>query len=185
MKNRNRFTKSLIMIALVGVVIGVVALWLTTLVRAFNPQPDPPAFGLISLNPGQNLRLNVVNQLVPPTDPDRLGRAMRHAMLGFDLYMMSTGGPPSSADMSPGSCITAHHFANRQSCEVTLAPGEAASFDLPISTEVGMSQVLPLVQDDDRNQHPALVYTLEVRENGKTLYTMPPVQRSGPTEPSR
>jgi hypothetical protein len=165
---------------------AVVGVWLTTYVRAFNPQPDPPAFGLISLNPGQTLRLNVVNHLTPPPDPDRLGRAARHAMLGFDLYMSSTGSPASiGAVLPPGHCITAHHFANRQSCEVTLAPGEATSFDLATSTEVGMNQVLPLVQDDDRNQHPALIYTLEVRENGKTLYTMPAVQRSVPTEPSR
>ena len=179
MKNKNLFTRSLVLIALVGVLMAIAGFWLTTYVRAFNPQPDPPAFGLISLNPGQTLRLNVVNHLVPPPDPDHQGRATRHAMLGFDLYMTSTGSPASSADVPPGPCITAHHFANRQSCEVTLAPGEATSFDLATPTEVGMTQVLPLVQDDDRNQHPALIYTLEVRENGKTLYTMPAVQRSG------
>ena len=181
MKNRNLFRRSLVLIALVGVVMAVVGIWLTTYVRAFNPQPDPPAFGLISLNPGQTLRLNVVNRLVqPPPDPDRQARATRHAMLGFDLYMNSTANSTSSgADVPPGPCITAHRFANRQSCEVTLAPGEATSFDLAASTEVGINQVLPVVEDDDRNQHPALIYTLEVRENGKTLYTMPAVQRSG------
>ena len=180
MKNRNVFTRSLVMIALVGVVMAVVGFWLTTYVSAFNPQPDPPAFGLISLNPGQTLRLNVVNRLTPPPDPDRLGRGTRHAMLRFDLYMPSTGSSASvGAVLPPEHCITAHRFTNRQSCEVTLAPGEATSFDLAAATEVGMNQVLPLVEDDDRNQHPALIYTLEVRENGKTLYTMPAVQRSG------
>src|SRR6195256_3656290 len=115
MKYRNVFTKSLVMIALVSVVMAVVGVWLITYVSAFNPQPDPPAFGLISLNPGQTLRLNVVNRLTPPPDPDRLARATRHAMLGFDLYMTSTGSPASSADVPPAPCITAHHFANRQS----------------------------------------------------------------------
>jgi hypothetical protein len=180
MTYRNAFSKSLFMIALVGVLMAIFGVWLTTHVRAFNPQPDPPAFGLISLNPGQTLRLNVVNRLVPPPEPDRLARATRHAMLGFDLYMMGpVGSISTAADVPPGPCVTAHHFANRQSCEVTIAPGDAASFDLPISTEGGMNQVLPLVQDDDHNQHPALIYTLEVRENGKTLYTMPAVERSG------
>lgn len=27
---------------------------------AFNPQPDPPAFGIVSINPDQTIRLNVV-----------------------------------------------------------------------------------------------------------------------------
>jgi len=145
------------------------AFWLTIRVRAFNPQPDPPAFGLVSVNPGQTLRLNVVNRLTPPPEPDRMGRATRHAMLAFDMYR---------ADVPPGSCPTAHRFADRQSCEVTLAPGEAASFDLTSAAEIGLTQVLPAVQDDDRNQSPALVYTLEVRENGKTILLLPAVQRS-------
>jgi len=145
------------------------AFWLTIRVRAFNPQPDPPAFGLVSVNPGQTLRLNVVNRLSPPPEPDRLGRSTRHAMLAFDMYR---------ADVPPGPCATAHLFADRQSCEVTLAPGEAASFDLTSATEIGLTQVLPAVQDDDRNQSPALVYTLEVRENGKTILLLPAVQRS-------
>jgi len=145
------------------------AFWLTIRVRAFNPQPDPPAFGLVSVNPGQTLRLNVVNRLTPPPEPDRMGRATRHAMLAFDMYR---------ADVPPGPCATAHRFADRQSCEVTLAPGEAASFDLTSAAEIGLTQVLPAVQDDDRNQSPALVYTLEVRENGKTILLLPAVQRS-------
>jgi len=145
------------------------AFWLTIRVKAFNPQPDPPAFGLVSVSPGQTLRLNVVNRLTPPPEPDRMGRATRHAMLAFDMYR---------ADVPPGPCATAHRFADRQSCEVTLAPGEAASFDLTSAAEIGLTQVLPAVQDDDRNQSPALVYTLEVRENGKTILLLPAVQRS-------
>ena len=169
MKYRNVFTKSLVMIAFVGIVMAGAGVWLTTYVRAFNPQPDPPAFGPVSVNPGQTLRLNVVNRLSPPPEPDRLGRSTRHAMLAFDMYR---------ADVPPGPCATAHRFADRQSCEVTLAPGEAASFDLTSAAEIGLTQVLPAVQDDDRNQSPALVYTLEVRENGKTILLLPAVQRS-------
>ena len=90
-------------------------------------------------------------------------------MLAFDMYR---------ADVPPGPCRTAHSFADRQSCEVTLAPGEAASFDLTSAAEIGLTQVLPAVQDDDRNQSPALVYTLEVRENGKTILLLPAVPRS-------
>src|SRR5258705_13629119 len=34
------------------------ALWRPA--RAFDPQPDPPAFGVVSINPAQIIRLNVV-----------------------------------------------------------------------------------------------------------------------------
>jgi hypothetical protein len=33
---------------------------LTGTAAAFNPQPDPPAFGIVSINPDQTIRLNVV-----------------------------------------------------------------------------------------------------------------------------
>ena len=167
MKTRRRLVTTFASCAFIAM--ALMAFWLTIRVRAFNPQPDPPAFGLVSVNPGQTLRLNVVTRLSPPPEPDRLGRSTRHAMLAFNMYR---------ADVPPGPCATAHLFADRQSCEVTLAPGEAASFDLTSATEIGLTQVLPAVQDDDRNQSPALVYTLEVRENGKTILLLPAVPRS-------
>jgi hypothetical protein len=43
---------------------------------------------------------------------------------------------------------------------------------------MGITQVLPAVQDDDPNKNPALVYTLEVREGGKVIHLLPAVQRS-------
>ena len=47
--------------AVLGVAAGALvvgAAW-TTLV-AFDPQPDPPAFGVISITPDQTIRLNAV-----------------------------------------------------------------------------------------------------------------------------
>ena len=170
MKTRLRLVKTVAALALIAAAIFVT--WVTTRVKAFNPQPDPPAFGLITLNPDQSLRLNVVNRL----DTDRMGRATRHAMLGFDLYRMDLRGPFIQA--MPGSCLTAHKFADQQSCEVTLMPGEAASFDLAPPADGVVTQVLPSVQDDDRNQHPSLFYTLELREGGKTLYMIPAAQNT-------
>lgn len=174
MKTRNRFAK-LLTLGLFIFAAGVVcAVWRVTQVQAFNPQPDPPAFGLISLNPGQSLRLNVVNRLTPPPEPDSSAsqRLTRHASLGFNLYLMGSM-IPSNADVPPGPCIGAHCTAPRQASEVTLGPGQAASFDLDTPTEVSGLQALPIVQDDDRN-NAALVYTLEVREGGRTIYAMLP-----------
>lgn len=37
-------------------------------VEAFNPQPDPPGFGIVGITDGQTLRVNVVNTAIPP-DP--------------------------------------------------------------------------------------------------------------------
>jgi hypothetical protein len=37
--------------------------------KAFNPQPDPPRFGMVGIAEGQTARLNLVN-LTPPGPPD-------------------------------------------------------------------------------------------------------------------
>lgn len=52
-------------IAGIAIAAGVVQL------RAFNPQPDPPGFGMVGIAQGQTARLNIVNlgngpSLVPP-----------------------------------------------------------------------------------------------------------------------
>jgi hypothetical protein len=46
--------------AAAGAVIIAIIVWGEG-VRAFNPQPDPPGFGLVGISYGQTLRLNVVN----------------------------------------------------------------------------------------------------------------------------
>jgi hypothetical protein len=44
-----------------GLAIGAVVLGaMSGTATAFNPQPDPPAFGIVSINPDQTIRLNVV-----------------------------------------------------------------------------------------------------------------------------
>jgi hypothetical protein len=45
----------------VGVVVGALVAGATwTTLRAFDPQPDPPAFGVVSITPDQTIRLNAV-----------------------------------------------------------------------------------------------------------------------------
>ncbi len=39
-----------------AIVLGV----MSSTASAFNPQPDPPAFGIVNINPDQTMRLNVV-----------------------------------------------------------------------------------------------------------------------------
>ncbi len=181
MKTRKRSSRILGLAALAASLVAMVAILDSGAgrVSAFNPQPDPPAFGLVSLNPGQTLRLNVVfNRQVGAGSSE--GSRMRNAILAFDSYEADQpGSAPLSSEVNPGPCVTTHPFNNRQSCQVALAPGEAASLDLAVSSAFSFMRVLPTVQDDDRN-HRDLIYTVEVRENGKTMYLVPAVLRSLP-----
>jgi hypothetical protein len=44
-----------------GIAAGVLVVGATwTTLRAFDPQPDPPAFGVVSITPDQTIRLNAV-----------------------------------------------------------------------------------------------------------------------------
>ena len=47
-------------IVAVGAALVAVIVWGSG-VRAFNPQPEPPGFGMVGISFGQTLRLNVVN----------------------------------------------------------------------------------------------------------------------------
>jgi len=53
-------------------VVGLFRFW-PQQVKAFNPQPDPPGFGMVGLVQNQVMRINVVNTNVPdpnlPPDP--------------------------------------------------------------------------------------------------------------------
>jgi hypothetical protein len=39
---------------------ALLALWPVLRVKAFNPQPDPPAFGMVGLDPLETVRLNAI-----------------------------------------------------------------------------------------------------------------------------
>jgi hypothetical protein len=62
--------------SLIAVLLGVGVL--SRHATAFNPQPDPPGFGMIGIADGQTARLNIVNLGVPdpttglPPDPCRV-----------------------------------------------------------------------------------------------------------------
>lgn len=65
-------------------------------VRAFNPQPDPPGFGLVGLTQGQSLRINVTNPATPPDpnvppDPIRVVMAFRNT--DGELFRNGEGNP--------------------------------------------------------------------------------------------
>ena len=63
MKVRNALLKVVSVVAFAAAVVGAAAILDqgTSHVAAFNPQPDPPAFGMIGITHEQTARLNVVN----------------------------------------------------------------------------------------------------------------------------
>jgi hypothetical protein len=88
---------SAVAIATVGVGVG---LGLSTTGSAFNPTPDPPAFGLVTLVSGQSIRVNVVCSehsvgLFPP-GPCR-GTLMIHDGAGNVLVTQDVGLRPGQA----------------------------------------------------------------------------------------
>jgi hypothetical protein len=91
-------------VVLAGSAIGL--LWPGMTVKAFNPQPDPPAFGMIGVDPYETARLNAV---------------------------CATG--PLPGGVSPGPCDVTLAFLDingRSMNQVTrtLRPGQGTSLDL-------------------------------------------------------
>jgi len=94
--------------AVVAVValLSVGALWTTA--TAFNPQPDPPGFGLVSVTPDQALRLNAVCSAHgvngTPPDPCR-AELMFHNVAGDVIssrFVELQPGQAAFIEVSPG-----------------------------------------------------------------------------------
>jgi hypothetical protein len=103
-----------------GLAAGAVVLAaLSGTATAFNPQPDPPAFGIVSINPDQTIRLNVVCWEHPvdgvPPGPCR-GDLMFHDMAGNVVAIRS----------------------------VQLAPGHAASLDFTLGARSSVANLVGL-----------------------------------------
>jgi len=86
--------------------VAVAGLASATAAEAFNPQPEPPAFGMLGIVQGQTARLSVVN--IHPPEP---GAPSCRVGLGF-------------VDAEGGLLLPA--------VQVTLRPGQAAFADLDL-----------------------------------------------------
>ena len=71
MKARNASSKVITVAVLAGILIATATLLDRSRVSAFNPQPDPPAFGMLAVTHGQTARLNVVDTMDVPPGPCR------------------------------------------------------------------------------------------------------------------
>src|SRR5438128_12327243 len=98
MKTQSTYSKALALFALIGMVLGSVAIWNATGVKAFQEVENlSPQWGGFTPSPGQTLRLNVTN-LVPP-GPCRLGanKCSHKVELGFNTYAGRERGRTSTA----------------------------------------------------------------------------------------
>jgi hypothetical protein len=153
MQIRSMLSGRLTVAIVAGTILGAYALTQTT--SAFNPQPDPPGFGLVSLVSGQGLRLNVVcsehGTFGFPPDPCR-GQVMFHDVAGATLAIEA----------------------------IELRPGEAKSIEYPlVRTGVGPVGInpcwIPAAGSRGHAIPSAEVFSLET--GGTLLYMNPAAPR--------
>lgn len=186
MKKRNTFTSVLVIVGTAAAIAVIVAVWQTRRVQAIQDSEDRPnPFAFIELAAGQTARVNVVN-IQPPPDPDSPppepdAPIARRVLLAFDVYVQDLDFTPNCGGIVPVSptCLVRYRFLRRESSEVQLMPGQAASLNF---TAVEGAKLQAFIQalggpdtigDPDITPEPHLVPSLEVREGTRTLFVVP------------
>jgi hypothetical protein len=176
MRNNKRLTSiTTIIVLAAAVAIGVS--YKTQPVDAFNPQPDPPGYGLVGITQGQTIRINVINTTNPP-EPDTPPNPARVVITFRD----GNGNVFRNADGNPIRRVA------------LLKGGESASLDLNANDfarafdATGRLQLRPVAQiqrADGVNGAPPdpCIPTVEIfnNANGRTQFvlpSLPPTQRS-------
>jgi hypothetical protein len=183
MKTRSKIRKSLALVAMVVSLVVSASVWRAGRVAAIgNPDIQPVEFGLISLAPGQTARLNAVSLGGPDTIGDPDDSRARRVRLAFDIYAISdpNDSPNPTTPDDTTSRLNKLRLLRRVSRDVTLRPGEAASFNF--TAAAGGTQISAMMIGDvedtpnpieSRGPQPHIVPTLEVMEGGRTIFTHP------------
>lgn len=193
MKKRNTFTTALVLVALAAGLTLITTAWQARRVQAIQDSEDFPSdFGFIDLAAGQTARLNIVNLRrqpppdpdSPPPEPDSDPTHARQVRLSFDIYFQ----PPPEPDAP--ACITRYRFLRRESCDVVLMPGEAASFDFNAAEDMKVAASIRSLGGPDTREgdegltpEPHLAPMLEVREGGRTIFVVPAVVKGFNPQP--
>lgn len=186
MKKRNTFTSVLVIVGTAAAIAVIVAVWQTRSVQAIQDSEDKPnPFGFIELAALQSARLTVVNIQPPPHPdsprPDPDAPIASRVLLAFDVYDQDPDFTPNCGGIVPitPTCLVRYRFLRRESSEVQLMPGQAASLNF---TAVEGAKVQAFIQalggpdtigDPDITPEPHLVPSLEVREGTRTLLVVP------------
>lgn len=165
MNTQKSFWRLFAVVITAAIYVAAIAIYNVSHVVAFNPQPDPPAFGMFAITHGQTARLNVVS--IPP-------------LAGNTSVEMAT--VPNQPMVVELTFFDSQGMMLMQSTE-SLLPGHAAFLDLngitfERRTEIrARVHVLESPGDPDRNKI-KVVATIEVFDNetGKTMVLLPAVQ---------
>ena len=174
MKTRNTFSSALMLGALVVGLVTVAAVWNALPVSAIKEVEGRPQFGVISLAVGQTARLNVVAGGIVPLEVEGSPARATKVTLAFDLYAPATATEPTGAGAVP-ACVNKLVFLRRESCEVTLRPGEVASleFTAPQGTRISAVMFGEVEGKKKGGDDQSLRATLEVMEAGRTIFVHP------------
>jgi len=167
---------------IIGVVIALAAI--TTICIVVSIRRAEAVIAIIrpavifTVNPGQTARIHVI------PSPDYVwssGRSQR-MLLGFDIYRISETNPRSVSSAADPACVK-YHMIERQSCVVSISPGEAASFDFAVPSDGVATQISPVFsfEGNDLNRvSNDFVPTIEMLEGGRTtqLLLLPAIQRA-------
>lgn len=108
MKNKRTLTIAATAFILIALAAFGLFRYLPQTVQAFNPQPDPPGFGLVGITFGQSIRVNVVNTAEPdpniPPDPVRVVINFRNA--AGNLFRNNEGQPIRRIALLPAGAST-------------------------------------------------------------------------------
>ncbi|CAN5485506.1 MAG: hypothetical protein H0T77_12950 [Pyrinomonadaceae bacterium] len=190
MKTRNTFKNALALVALAAGLAVIIAAWQTRRVQAVQDSEDFPSdFGFIELVAAQTARLNVVIG-----NPDELpGKPppARRVRLAFDVYVQDEEYIPNCGGIVPvPPCLIRYRFLRRESREVELMPGQAASFDFLASAVTKINASVQFLSgpdtrpgDNRRTPEPHLAPTLEVLEGARTIFVVPAVVKGFNPQP--
>ena len=184
MKIRKAFTSLLVMVGTAAAIAVIVAGWQTRRVQAIQDSEDRPnPFGFIELGAGQTARLNVVNLFSPPSERDipPATPIARRIRLGFDVYVEDPDYTPNCGGIVPvpPTCLVRYRFLRRESTEVQLMPGQAASLNFTavegakVQSFIQALGVPDTISNPNETPEPHLVPSLEVREGTRTLFLVP------------
>ncbi len=190
MKTRNRITKALALGALIVSLTIAAAVWNARQADAIgNPDLRVASFGLLSLGVGQTARLTAANTQAVGDVENRPGeRRARRVTLAFDIYGVAPPEGDSLAPAAPGdtaSCTNNLRLIRRESCTVSLMPGEAASFDISGLPEGTQIHAILLGGPDTRvaGPEPHIAPTLGILEGARTVFTHPALRKGFNPQP--
>jgi hypothetical protein len=174
MKRRSILTSSRLIAIAAGVAVGG-SFWPSGRVAAIGSPDLRSEFGLVSVASGQVLRLSAASLGGPDTvgDPTLLARRLT---LAFDVYGISDPNDgPTPVSPEDGLRLTHLRVLERQ---VVLRPGQAASFEFSASGDGALIGAVMIGDAEDapdprRGSQPQITTTLEVMQDGRTLFTHP------------